>query len=61
MHAMARAAGVSLHEERSAGQALADDVQKTGRSDCRKAYAEMGLLAPLALLHDTLTDKGCKW
>ncbi|MFZ6645791.1 hypothetical protein ACO0LO_08750 [Undibacterium sp. TJN25] len=31
------------------------------RGDCRTAHANLGLLAPLLILKDALTDKGCKW
>ena len=40
---------------------LADDIEKAGRADCRKAYASLGLAAVLPLAIDAVRDKGCKW
>ena len=31
------------------------------RTDCRDAYADMGLAAVLPLILDTVSEKGCKW
>ena len=31
------------------------------RTDCREAYADMGLAAVLPLILDTVSEKGCKW
>ncbi|MES2072191.1 MAG: hypothetical protein V4488_17680 [Pseudomonadota bacterium] len=36
-------------------------AKKAQRSDCRTAHADTGLLAPLFMLKDAITDKGCKW
>ncbi len=36
-------------------------VEKGRREDCRKAYADNGLLAALPLAADAARDKGCKW
>lgn len=36
-------------------------AQKAQRGDCRTAHADTGLLAPLFMLKDAITDKGCKW
>ncbi len=36
-------------------------VEKARRDDCRKAYADNGLLAALPLAADAARDKGCKW
>ncbi|HUG22581.1 hypothetical protein [Piscinibacter sp.] len=59
--AMARGAGVTLNPERGADQALSSGVRQAARADCRSAHADKGLFAPLFLLHDAATDKGCKW
>jgi hypothetical protein len=40
---------------------LADQIQKAGKADCRKAYADMGVAAAAPLLLDALRDKGCRW
>ncbi len=41
---------------------LAREIQKATRQDCRKAYAESGLLAVLPLAADALGKSGaCKW
>jgi len=36
-------------------------LEKARREDCRKAYADAGLLAVLPLAADAARDKGCKW
>ena len=41
--------------------ALARELSKAQRASCGQAHANMGLLAPLAILKDTLTDTGCTW
>jgi hypothetical protein len=41
---------------------LARDINKSGKADCREAYAGAGLLAPIPLVVDALRkDGGCKW
>lgn len=40
---------------------LQNSISRTGRDDCKHAYAGMGLLAAPRLLWDTMRDKGCKW
>jgi len=40
---------------------LADDLQKAVKPDCRKAYADMGLLAVPALVAGAVADVGCRW
>ncbi len=40
---------------------LGDEIQKAGKVDCRKAYADMGVAAAAPLLLDALRDKGCRW
>ncbi|MBB5193225.1 hypothetical protein HNQ50_003979 [Silvimonas terrae] len=45
----------------AAPSALSQEMSKAQRSGCGSAYADMGLLAPLALLHDAATGKGCSW
>jgi hypothetical protein len=42
--------------------ALAKEMEKAVRPDCKTAYQNLGIIiAPLALLHDTVRDKGCQW
>jgi hypothetical protein len=45
-------------EKRSA---LAKELDKAVRADCKTAYQGLGILAAPLLLHNTLTDKGCQW
>ena len=40
---------------------LAEDIEKAAKTDCRQAYASMGLLAAVPLTFDALRDKGCRW
>jgi len=40
---------------------LAEEIQKAGKVDCRKAYADMGVAAAAPLVLDALRDKGCRW
>ncbi|MDT9000782.1 hypothetical protein RQP53_16010 [Paucibacter sp. APW11] len=40
---------------------LQKSVEEAAREDCRKAYAEKGLLAALPLAADAARDKGCRW
>lgn len=40
---------------------LAEDIEKAAKTDCRQAYASMGLLAAVPLAFDALRDKGCRW
>lgn len=40
---------------------LAKELEKAVRPDCKTAYQGLGILAPLALVHDTIRDKGCQW
>lgn len=41
---------------------LADDIRKSGRADCRTAYAQQGLVAVVPLAADALRkDGGCRW
>jgi hypothetical protein len=40
---------------------LAQDIEKAAKTDCRQAYAGMGLLAAVPLAVDALRDKGCRW
>jgi hypothetical protein len=47
--------------KKSASQAFSDAVERAGRSDCRSAYAQAGLLAIPHLLADAISDRGCKW
>ncbi|MBO9685500.1 MAG: hypothetical protein J7598_02710 [Mitsuaria chitosanitabida] len=41
--------------------ALAEEMKKAGQQDCRKAYADKGLLAVVPLARDAMRDKGCRW
>ena len=41
--------------------ASAEDIEKAAKTDCRQAYASMGLLAAVPLAFDALRDKGCRW
>ncbi len=41
--------------------ALSQAMGKAQRSSCKSAHANLLLLAPLALLHDAVTDTGCSW
>jgi len=38
-----------------------DPLEKARRSDCKSAYAGMGLLAVIPLAKDAITGTGCKW
>ncbi|PIM50805.1 hypothetical protein CS062_23040 [Roseateles chitinivorans] len=40
---------------------LAEEMRKAGQQDCRKAYADKGLLAVVPLVRDAARDKGCRW
>jgi hypothetical protein len=40
---------------------LARDIEKSGKADCRKAYAGAGVLAVVPLLTDAVKGSGCKW
>lgn len=40
---------------------LAEDIEKSGRRDCRNAHNNLGLLAVVPLALDGLKDKGCRW
>ncbi|GGP26019.1 hypothetical protein GCM10010971_18380 [Silvimonas amylolytica] len=44
-----------------ASSALSQAMGKAQRGSCGSAHADLGLLAPLALLHDAVTDTGCSW
>lgn len=38
-----------------------DPLEKARRSDCKTAYAGLGLLAVIPLAKDAITGTGCKW
>jgi hypothetical protein len=38
-----------------------DPLEKARRSECKSAYAGMGLLAVIPLARDAVTGTGCKW
>jgi len=40
---------------------VAAAAKRAQRPDCLTAHAGAGLFAPLLILKDTVTDKGCKW
>lgn len=40
---------------------LEKEMEKAGRDDCRKAHSEMGLLAVVPIVADTVRGKGCRW
>ena len=40
---------------------LAEDIEKSAKADCRKAYGSLGLAAVVPLAIDAVRDKGCKW
>ncbi len=40
---------------------LSESIEKAGKTDCRQAYAGMGLAAVVPLVLDAARDKGCKW
>lgn len=40
---------------------LSQEMENAAKQDCRKAYAEGGLLAAVPLAVDALRDKGCRW
>jgi hypothetical protein len=40
---------------------LADDIDKSGKSDCKTAYSGAGLLAVIPLAVDAVREKGCRW
>lgn len=41
--------------------ALAEKMREAGQQECRKAYADKGLLAVVPLVRDAARDKGCRW
>lgn len=41
--------------------ALAEEMKKAAQQECRKAYADKGLLAVVPLARDAIRDKGCRW
>lgn len=41
--------------------ALAKNLRKAVRADCKQAYQGLGLLAVPILLKDTMLDSGCNW
>lgn len=40
---------------------LERSIEEAANPDCRKAYANTGLLAALPLALDAARGKGCKW
>lgn len=40
---------------------LAREIEKAGKTDCRKAYAGAGVLAVVPLVADAVRGEGCKW
>ncbi|WP_394781571.1 hypothetical protein [Undibacterium sp.] len=54
-----------LRETQQASNSLEARVEGAARGaqrgDCKTAYTKAGLFAPLLLLRDAVTDKGCKW
>jgi hypothetical protein len=40
---------------------LAREIEKAGKTDCRKAYADAGVLAVVPLVADAVKGTGCKW
>ncbi|GGP22073.1 hypothetical protein [Silvimonas iriomotensis] len=48
-------------QQEAAQTALGREMGKAQRASCKTAHANLLLLAPLALLHDTVTDTGCNW
>ena len=40
---------------------LEQSIEDTANKDCRKAYADAGLLAAIPLALVTARGKGCKW
>ncbi len=51
----------SQERDNSTEGKIAAAANKAQRTDCRTAHADVGLFAPLFILKDSLTDKGCKW
>ncbi len=51
----------TANEKLSASEKLGKEIAKAKRGDCRTEHAHMGILAIPLLMHDTVTDKGCKW
>jgi hypothetical protein len=49
------------HRNQSIEAQIERSAKQAARSDCRKAYAQTGLLAPLFIASDLLSDKGCKF
>jgi len=47
----------SIAESEKFAHAIAD----ASRPDCRSAHADAGLLAPILMLKDALSNSGCKW
>jgi len=39
----------------------AEAIARTARADCRSAHANLGILALIPIVIDTVRDKGCKW
>jgi hypothetical protein len=42
-------------------EALGRNIERARPSDCRTAYADMGVLAVIPLAASAVTGKGCKW
>ncbi|OWQ89234.1 hypothetical protein CDN98_01380 [Roseateles terrae] len=40
---------------------LAEELKRAGQEECRKAYADMGVLAVVPLARDAVKGKGCRW
>ncbi|MES2103897.1 MAG: hypothetical protein V4634_07735 [Pseudomonadota bacterium] len=51
----------SQERDNSTEGKIAAAAKSAQRGDCRTVHADVGLFAPLLILKDSLTDKGCKW
>ena len=40
---------------------LAQEIEKSGRPDCRSAYSALGLVAVVPLVRDAVAGDGCRW
>ncbi len=59
--AAAASSATATRPKHTAEATLTREMAKAARSDCRNAYANMGLLAAPMLAVDAIRRSGCKW
>ncbi|SMG00505.1 hypothetical protein [Burkholderia singularis] len=59
--ALGASSGAPAPRNDTAASRLTHQISEAARADCRRAHAQMGLLAIPALALDALRDTGCKW